>query len=786
MKRELQQGDTTDIVNKMQVDGNEGDERRKQAAKIQKTDNATDQGDTDGNEGDERTMPSPPAPSAAEIEKMANELTRDKLRKISTNIVDLNKFIEDSTIVIIAWYDVKEQIIERDRVVGLCAVAEKCLKKATRVAPTDFEINEDYVGSNDLRKFTDRIDELFTWHQYDDSEVKKPYTAPYFPIIQSSGMGKTKLLFEFKNAQEKEPKKYKAILILCNESGGEVPKQSIYDEILKVPTGKMESDRDYIRDQLLSWKMAYKHKKLVLLFDEAHFLLKENGFPFRCVRHWLCETTNTSHASVAAVFAGTDSALANFYNEPPFSPGYSRGPTSAVKFFNCVWKQYKPLYDLCTVGCCYKDHGSMPSETDFDKAVPYGRPLFTLMHRKDILKAAMPAILKRMLLSQSPAQWTRNIPAVLSILATRFQMGQTAASIASTLVNKGYGNFTSFTSLETGKDERDHVIAEFCYVTDPVCSRLAMCMMDKDWTIGNITTTSDKVYIGQSPSFWTEKALEIFGIGICRPNKGDLGEVAAAMYLLFCGDLIRKRIDPMYTTFSISFADWLSVLKNPISKTKELELQDQQIINVHTVGATDEVSFVQFRRLHFRLPLVKLLTQVFLKHMYLSGTACYLSEEHNTFNLVASIKLKAGNEDSYKPLLISVQAHMAEFDASAIEQAFVDMETAINGIVGGAVGMLVLVGQEIPRTIVMPADTDIRKLVVVPLEDPFGVSNLVVQTTEQNERSEIYSSHDFLYAFNTGNDDDDVLVEDCLRKTAPTASKQYLRDMIVDIDSRTA
>jgi hypothetical protein len=276
--------------------------------------------------------------------------------------------------------------------------------------------------------------------------------------------------------------------------------------------------------------------------------------------------------------------------------------------------------------------------------------------------------------------------------------------------------------------------------------------------------------------------LEIFGIGICRPNKGDLGEVAAAMYLLFCGDLIRKRIDPMYTTFSISFADWLSVLKDPVAKTTAL--QDQQTTYVHTAGATDEVSFVQFRRLHFRLPLVKLLTQVFLKHLYLSGTACYLYEENNTFDLVASIQSKAGNEDSYKPLLISVQAR-EEFDASAIKQAFADMEKATKGIVGGAVVMLVLVGREFPRKIKLPADTDIRKLVVVPVDDPFGVSNLVVQTTEQNERSEIYSSHDFLYALNAGNDDDDDgFVEDCLRKTAPTASKQYLRDVIVDIDSR--
>jgi Bacterial TniB protein len=732
-------------------------------------------------------------PSDTGIQKMADELTNDKLEIISTNIVALNKFIEDSTIVINAWYDVKEKIIERDTMVELRGTAKSYLKKANeravqtkiqdaaRVAPIDFEMNEDYGGSNDLRKFTDRIDELFTWHQNNNHDAENPYAAPYFPIIQSSGMGKTKLMFEFKKSQEKK-KKYKAILILCNELGSDVPKQSIYDRILTVPIGKSLNDRDNIKKQLLKWKEEYRHEKLVLLFDEAHFLLKQNAFPFRCVRHWLRETSNTRNASVAAVFAGTNSSLANFYNEPPLISGSSRGPAEAT-FFNCALKQYKPLYDLCTVGCC-KDHGSTPRETDFDKAVPYGRPLFTLMQRKDSLKAAMPAILKRMLLSQSPSQWTSNIPALLSILATRFQMGQTAASIVSTLVSNGYGNLTSFTLLETGKDEHNHGIAEFCYFTDPVCSRLAMCLMDKDWNIGNImkdveTTPSGEEYLGQSPSFWTEKAMEIFGNGICRPSKGDLGEVASAMYLLFCGDLIRKRIDPTYTTFSISFADWLSVLKDPISKIKEL--QDQNTTYEHKAGATDEVSFVQFRRLYSRLPLVKMLTQVFLKHLYLSGTACYLYEGHVAFDLVASMKSKEGSGDLYKPLFISVKAR-SKFDATDIKKAFTGMETAAKGIDDGAVFMLVLAGREIPRKIKLPADTEFQKLVVVPLNDPFGVSNLVLKTTEQNELSEIYSSHDFLQALHPGNDDDDIdgFIKDCLRKAAPTkTAQQYLRYHVI-------
>jgi hypothetical protein len=139
----------------------------------------------------------------------------------------------------------------------------------------------------------------------------------------------------------------------------------------------------------------------------------------------------------------------------------------------------------------------------------------------------------------------------------------------------------------------------------------------------------------------------------------------------------------------------------------------------------------------------------------LSGTACYLYEGHIAFNLVASIKSKTGNEDLYKPLFIRVKA-FDKINAADIINAFMDMEKAAQDIVGGAVFMLVLVGQEIPPTIKLPVDTEFHKLVVVPENDPFGVSNLVLKTTEQNELSEIYSSHDFCGLY--------IPINDCLRK----------------------
>jgi hypothetical protein len=134
MKRELQQGDATD----MQVDGDEGVEHQKKRAKIQETSDTTDPADA-GNEGVERTMPLPSALSAADIQKMANDLTKDKLESISMNVVALSKLIEDLTIVIAAWDKVKgwadvEGKKERDAMVGLHALAEDRLEKLNESA----------------------------------------------------------------------------------------------------------------------------------------------------------------------------------------------------------------------------------------------------------------------------------------------------------------------------------------------------------------------------------------------------------------------------------------------------------------------------------------------------------------------------------------------------------------------------------------------------------------------------------------------------------------------------
>jgi hypothetical protein len=89
------------------------------------------------------------------------------------------------------------------------------------------------------------------------------------------------------------------------------------------------------------------------------------------------------------------------------------------------------------------------------------------------------------------------------ILATRVQMGHVSRKVASTLVADGYAHLVGFVprsiGLELDIDSKSKItthedIAHICYLPDPVCAHLAMCLMDADWK------SSDNVK-GQSPKF---------------------------------------------------------------------------------------------------------------------------------------------------------------------------------------------------------------------------------------------------------------------------------------------
>jgi hypothetical protein len=107
-------------------------------------------------------------------------------------------------------------------------------------------------------------------------------------------------------------------------------------------------------------------------------------------------------------------------------------------------------------------------------------------------------------------------------------MGQTSTDVASRLVSRGYASQPCRFS--------DSKVAQICYHPDPVCARLAMAMMDENWKVN----AKGSAVSGRSKQWWVERAVATFLSGLCRPDKGNAGEVFAALYLLFCGDLLRK------------------------------------------------------------------------------------------------------------------------------------------------------------------------------------------------------------------------------------------------------
>ncbi len=73
---------------------------------------------------------------------------------------------------------------EADRVMG-CFVAK-----------TTYNLNIERKQHSDLQQFAHRVLQLLSWQKDEKQHFK--HVAPYVPLVQSSGMGKTKLIYDFK------------------------------------------------------------------------------------------------------------------------------------------------------------------------------------------------------------------------------------------------------------------------------------------------------------------------------------------------------------------------------------------------------------------------------------------------------------------------------------------------------------------------------------------------------------------------------------------------------------
>lgn len=118
-----------------------------------------------------------------------------------------------------------------------------------RIADIAFAMNQEYVGSRDLLEFSNRVEELFSWY-----EGRKEYIAPYFPIVQSSGMGKTKIMVEYRNQIMKKSKSQRSVvIILCTSSyAASTENSNVYDGTLKIDDDDRTNDISSQLDELVN------------------------------------------------------------------------------------------------------------------------------------------------------------------------------------------------------------------------------------------------------------------------------------------------------------------------------------------------------------------------------------------------------------------------------------------------------------------------------------------------------------------------------------------------------
>ena len=584
-------------------------------------------------------------------------------------------------------------------------------KQETDMVSAAFEIaGREMHHKTDLNLLLARIDELFDWH--DNDALKAKYMAPYLSIIQSYGMGKTKLVYECK--QHLRSQGNGCELIMC-EDWKEAFRDVVFDDTRSLTVLDKKGCPDWEKtkqfvidtlDQILAKKR--RRKKLLIVFDEAQTLFSGHGWKMRCIRAWLC-LKHPYDVKVAAIFCGRTTLLAEGWKgSSSLSPheegeSYSQGGRDL----------FPPFHPLSAIGSCVKNGANMDG-TEYERAIPYGRPLFAVMHDMSVLrKEQLERIVSRLLLSSSPESRRK---ACLSVLGTRVQMGQTLCyEVASDLVRRGYANLTYFNS-ETST-------ARICFSPDPVCARLAMGMMDEEW--------SHEGHSGRPPLFWTKKAGEIFSGNLCYPRKGNVGSIGAALYMLLCGDVLRKRLDKNYHTFSVSMKDWVKLMKRGKAEVE---------------GSTDDrtvsVAFIQVCESLVRRTLCQLCDPTYLEHLYKSGT-CRYTHSSKSFDMFGALKVHGtpsapSRVAEYFPFFVAVKRWESD---GKVKEALEDMTKEVRDAPRPCFCLLVLFGSVDEskcdaELYVEPGHVDefvekkknLAKALVLPKSDEFGVSSFVCGT----------------------------------------------------------
>ena len=190
-----------------------------------------------------------------------------------------------------------------------------------------------------------------------------------------------------------------------------------------------------------------------------------------------------------------------------------------------------------TMGACLHllENSVVSTGSEYARSMYYGSPLFAEMAKARILDSNISIALRRMLLLEEHfPKWDENCTTLINILFTRIPMGQTNVT---EIVANGFAHLSGWSVRSNSY--------KLAYLPDPVYARLAMCIMDEDFTCELPPTWNAAAapIKGKDKRWWIEKLKEIFCTGVVRPEKGNFGEVAVGLYMLFCADVLRKTMN---------------------------------------------------------------------------------------------------------------------------------------------------------------------------------------------------------------------------------------------------
>mmetsp|Transcript_2113 Transcript_2113/g.5243 ORF Transcript_2113/g.5243 Transcript_2113/m.5243 type:complete len:417 (-) Transcript_2113:574-1824(-) len=295
---------------------------------------------------------------------------------------------------------------------------EEAAKQAARAAAISpltkpqFGISDtsrfNYADDYDLLQFKEDIDELFDWYPENDTPAAlngsgaKKYTAPCRPIIQSSGTGKTKLMYDFKDKYGKKnaddtDKTYHVVSFLCAKNKTTDDSTRVFDfplaedRLKDIGTTLGDAIKDKTGQDATAVSSGDSAKlKVVLMFDEAQHLLEAKAplqsgdgtphTPFESLRSFLRHRRPSMQ--IVAVYAGTSTSLGDCY--PDYDERHASREVQSGEY-KSGFGLYPPFFRLHTAGCLQRHiifgkHGGGTSTgkqwTELEKALPYGRPLF--------------------------------------------------------------------------------------------------------------------------------------------------------------------------------------------------------------------------------------------------------------------------------------------------------------------------------------------------------------------------------------------------------------------------